>query len=443
MTAMRVQGRTGAWRLVPGIIVGSIVASGLVRSAPTDDKGPIGVGYPGRLRGVGSAGCITSDGRTMAFEMYGVLRVDGVRHVRVGTPQIWARELPRGRPHRVSVNSQGQRANARCTLAGMSDDGQKVLFVSEADNLVDGDSNGHLDVFLHDRITGRTQRVSTADDGTELEFGAVGESWRSLSADGAYAVYSTRCVGGAEGLSEYEQVVVKSVVTGEVRIVSRSPEGDLGDESSSFASISSNGRFVAFCSWASNIVHGDSNGMQDVFVHDLLENATERVSVSSSAAQGDGPSCFPSVSDAGSVAFETSASNLDSESEVMGPGVFLRDMVSGRTRRVVLAAAGGMFPCVSKDGESVVFSSSEDGLVEDDMNGIADVFWWCASTERLVVLSNGAGTGKGRSGGWLTQTGGNLSFDGSWCVFNRGRGSLGKPGHRLGRTKALIVRVGE
>jgi hypothetical protein len=128
---------------------------------------------------------------------------------------------------RVSVASDGTEENNWSWFPSISGDGRYVAFHSGATNLVPGDSNVRSDVFVHDRLTGETTRVSVASDGTE------------------------------------------------------------GNDFSLFSSISGDGRYVAFQSLASNLVPGDANGWWDVFVHDRVTGETTRVSVASDGAEGN------------------------------------------------------------------------------------------------------------------------------------------------------------
>src|SRR5439155_1190150 len=135
-----------------------------------------------------------------------------------------------GTTERVSVDSAGTQGNSDSVDASISADGRFVAFYSSANNLVPGDTNGAEDVFVHDRLTGTTERVSVDSAGTQ------------------------------------------------------------GNSESFLPSISADGRFVAFYSDATNLVPGDTNGFEDVFVHDRLTGATERVSVASAGTQGNSDS---------------------------------------------------------------------------------------------------------------------------------------------------------
>ena len=143
---------------------------------------------------------------------------------------------------RASVDSSGVQGNNSNKSPKISSDGRYLAFASLATNLVPGDTNRTWDVFVHDTVSGTTTRVSVDSSGAE-----------------------------GDGNSGY------------------------GFESEYGLSISSDGRYVAFDSTATNLVPGDTNGTSDVFVHDRVSGTTTRVSVDSSGAQGNGASGEPSV----------------------------------------------------------------------------------------------------------------------------------------------------
>jgi Tol biopolymer transport system component len=150
---------------------------------------------------------------------------------------------------------------------------------------------------------------------------------------------------------------------------------------SSVAAISADGRFVAFESDATNLVAGDTNGLTDIFVHDLVARTTTRVSVDSLGRQANGPSFNPSISSDGRfVAFESNATNLVPADSLLKRDVFVRDLVLGSTVRAsvdsadrqALGASGGA--AISGDGRSVAFESDANNLVPGDTNLTRDVF---------------------------------------------------------------------
>ncbi len=176
-------------------------------------------------------------------------------------------------------------------------------------------------------------------------------------------------------------VFVRDRELGTTRRVSVSSTGAQGDSGGFGPAISSAGRYVAFSSHASNLVSGDTNAAQDVFVRDRELGTTRRVSVSSTGAQGDSLSFDPAISSAGRyVAFSSDASNLvpgDTEGTV---DVFVRDRDLGATRRVSVSSTGAQGnrisfePAISSAGRYVAFSSAASNLVPGDTNDSLDVF---------------------------------------------------------------------
>jgi len=176
---------------------------------------------------------------------------------------------------------------------------------------------------------------------------------------------------------------VPAVSAAETRIVSVDSSGGQGNGDSVAPAVSDDdGRFVAFVSYASNLVAGDTNGVADVFVRDLLLRRTERVSVSGAGRQADGPSDgrVAISADGRFVAFASRASNLVSTDRNGLADVFVRDRDSGKTERISIDRWGGDpngasgSPDISADGRSVVFASSAGDIASKDTNGVADVF---------------------------------------------------------------------
>jgi Tol biopolymer transport system component len=208
---------------------------------------------------------------------------------------------------RVSVASDGTQANAESAFVGapqLSADGRFVAFESFASNLVSGDTNGILDIFVHDRQTSTTTLVSVASDGTQADGGSESPA---VSADGRFVAFesvaSNLVPGDTNGAFD---VFVHDRQTGAVTRVSVASDGTQADNTSRSASISADGRFVAFHSFATNLVQPDTNPDFDVFVHDRQTGTTTRANVASDGTQANsGPSVpplrgFGSCSDVGS-----------------------------------------------------------------------------------------------------------------------------------------------
>src|SRR5262249_55118667 len=153
--------------------------------------------------------------------------------------------------------SDGTRADGESVNAAISADGRFVAFESQATNLVPGDTNGMGDVFVRDRMTGTTTRVSVASDGSQAD----GESFRpAISADGTVVVFESRATNLIAGDSNAAaDVFVHDRATGATTRVSVASDGTGGDRTSYLAGISGDARIVAFTSEATNLVPGDTN----------------------------------------------------------------------------------------------------------------------------------------------------------------------------------------
>jgi uncharacterized repeat protein (TIGR01451 family) len=327
---------------------------------------------------------LSADGRYVAFESSASNLVAGDTNE---ARDIFVRDLQTRETKRVSISSRGQQALPDCGERGcegshspaISADGRYIAFVSDAPNLVAGDTNGIQDVFVHDRKTGETARVSVNSSGQEAladcaEVWWCGWAWTvQISADGRYVAFessaSNLVAGDANG---YRDIFVHDRETGETRRVSESSDGTEADWNSFSPVISADGRYVAFVSSASNLVAGDANGYRDVFVHDRETGETTRVSGAFGGTMPNGYSSSPSLSaDGRYVAFESTATNL-----VAGDGngygdVFVHDRRAGNTTRVSVTSEGAEaddesgLPAISADGRYVVFHTYARNLVND------------------------------------------------------------------------------
>jgi Tol biopolymer transport system component len=208
----------------------------------------------------------------------------------------------------------------------------------------------------------------------------------------------------------------------ETRRVSLSSAGTEGDGNSYLPWISADGRFVAFTSFASNLVGGDTNGRSDAFVHDLSTGVTERVSVSSTGHQANGGSGSESISGDGRlVAFQSDASNLVGHDTNGAYDAFVRDLKTGKTRRVSLSSAGqqgngnSYDPSISADGRFVAFYSHATNLIGHDTNRAYDIFVRDLKTHktRRVSVSSSGRQGNGDAGSPYAT----ISADGRFVAF--------------------------
>jgi hypothetical protein len=257
-----------------------------------------------------------------------------------------------------------------------------VVFWSIASNLYANDTNSSGDVLVHDRRTGITEVVSVDSTGVPGNYGGFDAA---ASADGqivAFASDSTNLVAG--DTNSCSDIFVRDRNTGITTRVSVDSAGAQSDSGSYWPAISASGRFVTFTSWADDLVAGDANLNADVFVHDRVTGVTELASQRSNGKQGDSGSYESAISDDGvMVAFYSIATNLVAGDTNLKPDAFVHDRSAGTTRRVSVDSAGtqgdGAYspwpePAISGDGLVVAFSSGFDDLVVGDTNGVADVF---------------------------------------------------------------------
>jgi Tol biopolymer transport system component len=323
----------------------------------------------------------------------------------------------------VSVASDGTQADAGVSSPVLSADGRYVAFASGATNLVTGDANGWADVFVHDRQTGVTERVSVANDGSEADFLSLDFS---LSGDGRYVAFASGATNLVAGdLNDHWDVFVRDRLAGTTEIASLAADGSQGNDGSySGCNLSSDGRYVAFLSAADNLVPGDTTSTWDVFVRDRQRATTEcvglapagddvdpgckisadglhvaysragalyvfdrassvttRADVAAGGAGANSASEWYSLSaDGRYVAFTSWGDNLVSGDTNEAADVFVRDRAAGTTERVSLSAAGAQGDSIcegaalSADGRVVGFISLSSNLVAGDTNSLADVF---------------------------------------------------------------------
>lgn len=307
-----------------------------------------------------------------------------------------------------------------------------MAFSSAADNLVAGDTNGVADVFVHDRISGTTVRASVATGGAEAD-GA--SSAPSISGDGRYVAFTSEAddlVG--DDTNTFSDVFLHDTTLNTTERVSTSTAGDNGNLPAGAPSLSWDGRFVAFYSLSSNLVSGDTNSWWDVFVKDRSNGYTERVSMSSGGVQGNGMSSEPAISfDGRYVAYTSQATNLVGGDANATDDIYLRDRVLNSTERISVASdgsntdGGSSKPSLSYDGQFVSFESLATNIVVTDTNGTWDVFVrnrTGALNERVSVASDGSqaqGNSRGRAISW---DGGRVAFASSGSMLVPGDSNL-------------------
>jgi Tol biopolymer transport system component len=204
-------------------------------------------------------------------------------------------------------------------------------------------------------------------------------------------------------------------------LVSTAADGTAGDSDSGTPRISANGRYVAFESWSANLVPGDTNGINDIFVKDRHTGAIERINVADDGTQAGIASIAFSISGNGRyVAFDSLDADLVPGDTPDSEDVFIRDLRTGRTEILIGPGPEGSFtyaPSISADGRYVAFTSSRSDLVAGDTNGESDAFVhdrWKKTTRRVSVATYGT-EGGGRSASEA------ISADGTRIAFTSER----------------------
>lgn len=334
-------------------------------------------------------------------------------------------DLQTNRIERVSVSSSGAQANRYSWYPTLSADGRFVAFQSTATNLVPNDTNNGWDIFVHDRQTRRTVRVSLTFLGAE----AVPDSTRpDISADGRYVVFQSNGFNLVPNdWNVGSDIFVRDTQAGTTRCVSVSNPTPQANGDSNLGALSADGRFVAFNSTATNMIDDDRNYWRDIFVRDRVTGTNQRVSLASNGAEADRDSFTPALSADGQiVAFVSTATNLVPNDTNNARDIFVHDVRASIIRRVSVSSSGVQgngdsdMPAVSADGRFVAFSSASSNLVPNDTNRVTDVFvhdLLIGQTERVSVASDGS-QANGASGFPA------LSADGRYVVFESAASNL-------------------
>ncbi len=337
---------------------------------------------------------ISSDGRFVAFYSNATNLVAGSN----GMLQAFVRDRATGTTELVSQNSGGAAGDLPCESSpAISGDGRFVVFASDARNLVPEDvglNNDVQDIFVRDRGTGTTERVSRGIGDAQPNNDS---QQPDISDDGRFVAFLSVASNLVAGSSGYK-IYVFDRDPGSTEVVSVDPNGGGANHVSAQPRMSADGRFVAFSSLASNLVAGDTNGVRDVFVRDRGAGITERVSTDSNGIQANGESVEVGLSrDGRFVAYTSAATNLVAGDSNGFQDAFIKDRSTGLTSRVNLTVGHdqandyAMAVDVSNDGRVVAFGSLANNLVPGDVNAQQDVFVRIADAADLAHDVTGDG----------------------------------------------------
>ena len=290
---------------------------------------------------------------------------------------VFLRDLTTGTMYHASRGRFGA-LNSNGGIVRMNPNGRFVVFQSDSRDLVADDTNGHNDVFLYDRTDDSIHRVSLGQGGVQ----GNEKSFRgSPSGDGRYVVFSSLADNLVPGdTNGFMDVFVLDRTTGNVERVSVGTGGVQSNGPSDYADISADGRFVVYESQADNLVPGDTNTTYDIFLYDRQTGQVDRISTDINGIEANGASLSPSVSDNGRyVGFQSQATNLVADDTNGWTDIFVKDRVDGDVQRANLSSSGSQSvvsagrPQISRDGRFMTFESSDGNLVSGDANNETDI----------------------------------------------------------------------
>lgn len=374
------------------------------------------------------APAVSADGRFVAFGSEANNLVPGDTN---GTGDVFVRDRQAGLTKMVSVSSSGVQGNFSSGNPSISSDGRYIAFASNSNNLVPGIPQTGSEIYLHDLATDKTEHISNTMDGKYYYFGSGWDP--DISGNGRFVTFFTYARNLAPDGNYNPDVFMKDRLSGKTEKISVTWDGQEADGSGKFPVTNYDGRFVVFISGSSHLVPDDTNNVDDIFVRDRELKITKRVSIGSDGRQSNGQSAQATISSDGRfVAFISSATNLAPTTST-GFNVFVHDLETGKTEsvphftdgripssyndptlsedgRFVAYSRGyvfkydretGISECISSDdgecipacanpsltanGKMVAFRSYTDNLVETDQNGMLDIFFYISALPQIEV----------------------------------------------------------
>lgn len=362
---------------------------------------------------------ISGDGRFVAFQS---IAHNLVPNDTIDSWDVFVRDMQTCQIWLVSLSSTGEQANQPAYADSirniLSPNGRYVLFASRASNLIIQNTPGNNQIYVHDRLLGQTNIVSVNNAGVPVNSSAL-VSARDVSNTGQVIFTTDATNFDPYDPDNFDDVYIRDVVNHTTTLVSLGVNGQKGNGSSSADSITPDGRYITISSDASNLVVGDTNNVGDIFVRDLQLNTISRVSVGSNGQQADNGSGGGSISDDGRyVAFYSYASLVLPDTNPYLE-VYVHDRQTGITTRPATPAIGlqaneATYPAIiSGDGRTLIFEAIANNLYFGDTNGFDVIMVDLQTGHTSVVNQNAYGT---PSKGWARI--GGLSYDGSLFVFN-------------------------
>lgn len=319
----------------------------------------ISVTANGVASGISWDSSISEDGRYVAFVSAGK-NIGTEDHNTI--PDIFLRDTLNSTTALISTGIGGTAASSFSFSPIVAGNGRYVIFGSDANNLVPGDNNNQLDIFLRDTLNNTTQIISVASDNTQ---GNNASFYPAISANGQYAAFLSKADNLVPGDNNNEQdIFLRNTLNSATSLVSVATGSTApGNAAARAFSMSNDGRYLVFGSESSNLVPGDNNGQQDIFLRDTSNGTTRLISVSTEGTLGNNTSENPSISNDGRyVVFKSAANNLVAGDNNNQPDIFLRDTLNSTTTLLPLggsnATGAPLSFSISGDGKYVVFTNN-------------------------------------------------------------------------------------
>jgi hypothetical protein len=391
----------GAAALAAGLVLPASPASAWVPNIATVTARASTDGHGGQTDGTFRP-VLSSTGRYLAFNDQ-------------KTSQVWVEDLITGRSEQVSVNPAGAPANTWANPAGISADGNRILFLSNASNL-GGTPSSAENAYVRDRTANTTIRVNIASNGSTA---AVYDHQASLSDAGTEVAWTA---------DSPDHVFFRSLTTFTTQQVDVSSSEVSGTDTPLDSRITADGKHVVFSSYSPNLVANDTNPKSDVFVRDVVAGTTIKATYGSGGSQPDRAMSKGSGSaDGRYVAFEAPGKDLTANDTSGNSDVFVRDTVANTTTLVSLAGTSTPLnhhatrPLISGDGKHVLFQSEATNIVGNDQVGSNNLFRRDLVTQSTVVIDQATIQTLGNGDvGW--QMG--ISTDGSVAAYTSGSTNL-------------------
>lgn len=314
----------------------------------------------------GGAPAVSANGRYVAFESGANNLVGGDTN---NFTDIFVKDMQSGAVTRASLDSSGAQANSDSSAPSISGDGRYVAFVSDASNLVAGDTNGVADIFVHDNQSGTTVRASANANAAAFD--------PSISLDGRFVVFVSAASDlVANDTNGKTDVFVYAVQTAQIVLASVNSSGVLANKGANEPSISGDGRYVTFSSYSENLLTQDTLGFEYAYVHDFTTGATNLVSFQNG---------YPLYGHSNDSVISANGRYIAFSYDDRGDGlptrwIYLHDRIENTTS---LAVGGGssdngegnpILPSISSSGDLIAFASGSSSLVVGDTNAARDIF---------------------------------------------------------------------